>query len=162
MTQNEMTVTHLWSGGQTWTVDGVGYEPNGSFYKDEAIIVIDHEKALQQMLMFGMLCNHAELIQEEKGICIDGDPTEGALLVAAMKAGYSREQLLNEFKIVQEFPFDSTRKMMSVIIQDTNGRQFVVTKGAPDVLIGKSEAILWDGRKRRLSTENNGNSSNRY
>jgi Ca2+-transporting ATPase len=153
MTQNEMTVTHLWSGGQTWTVDGVGYEPSGSFYKEEQPIVIDHEKALQQMLMFGELCNHAELLQVKKEFRIDGDPTEGALLVAAMKAGYSREQLLNEFKMVREFPFDSTRKMMSVIIQDANGRQFVVTKGAPDVLIGKSEDILWNGKKRRLSTE---------
>ena len=46
-------------------------------------------------------------------------------------------QLLNQFEIVQEFPFDSTRKMMSVIIKDGNGRQFVVTKGAPDVLLEK-------------------------
>ena len=100
-----------------------------------------------------ILCNHAELLQVKKEFRIDGDPTEGALLVAAMKAGYNREQLLNEFKMVREFPFDSTRKMMSVIIQDANGRQFVVTKGAPDVLIGKSEDILWDGKKRRFSTE---------
>jgi Ca2+-transporting ATPase len=153
MTQNEMTVTHLWSAGQTWTVDGVGYEPKGSFFKGEQKIDLSHEKVLQQMLMFGMLCNHAELIQKKKDYTVDGDPTEGALLVAAMKAGYSREQLLNEFNIVQEFPFDSTRKMMSVIIKDPNGRQFVVTKGAPDVLIGKSEAILWDGRKQLLSSE---------
>ena len=103
-----------------------------------------------------ILCNHAELLQVKKEFRIDGDPTEGALLVAAMKAGYSREQLLNEFKMVQEFPFDSTRKMMSVIIKDANGRQFVVTKGAPDVLIGKSEDILWNGKKRRLSTETTG------
>src|SRR4051795_10104833 len=98
MTQNEMTVTHLWSGGQTCTVDGVGYQPQGKFYKEEQPIVIDHEKALQQMLMFGELCNHAELLQVKKEFRIDGDPTEGALLVAAMKAGYNREQLLNEFK----------------------------------------------------------------
>ena len=45
-----------------------------------------------------------------------------------MKAGYNREQLLNEFEIDQEFPFDSTRKMMSVIVKDQNGRQFVVQK----------------------------------
>ena len=94
-----------------------------------------------------MLCNHAELLQIKKEFRIDGDPTEGALLVAAMKAGYNREQLLNEFKMIQEFPFDSTRKMMSVIIQDANGRQFVVTKGAPDVLIGKSEAYFMEWKK---------------
>ena len=65
--------------------------------------MIDHEKALQQMLMFGELCNHAELLQVKKEFRIDGDPTEGALLVAAMKAGYNREQLLNEFKMFGNF-----------------------------------------------------------
>ncbi len=153
MTQNEMTVTHLWSGGQTWTVDGVGYEPKGSFFKSDERIEVENEKALQQMLMFGMLCNHAELIQKKNDFVVDGDPTEGALLVSAMKAGYNREQLLKEFEITQEFPFDSTRKMMSVIIKDQKGRQFVVTKGAPDVLVTKSEAILWDGRKQIVSKE---------
>lgn len=153
MTQNEMTVTHLWSSGQTWFVDGVGYEPSGSFFKNDNRIDVNSEKALQQMLMFGMLCNHAELIQKKKEYMVDGDPTEGALLVAAMKAGYSREDLLKEFNIVQEFPFDSTRKMMSVIIKDPHGRQYVVTKGAPDILVGKSEAILWNGKKQLLSQE---------
>ncbi|WP_071395392.1 calcium-translocating P-type ATPase, SERCA-type [Bacillus tuaregi] len=153
MTQNEMTVTHLWSSGQTWFVDGVGYEPRGAFYQNAERIDVNNEKALQQMLMFGMLCNHAELIQKKKEFVVDGDPTEGALLVAAMKAGYNRENLLTEFKIVQEFPFDSTRKMMSVIIKDPNGRQFVVTKGAPDILVGKSEAILWNGKKQLLSQD---------
>ncbi|WP_338451999.1 calcium-translocating P-type ATPase, SERCA-type [Niallia oryzisoli] len=153
MTQNEMTVTHLWSSGQTWFVDGVGYEPRGSFFKNDERIDVNSEKALQQMLMFGMLCNHAELIQKKKEYMVDGDPTEGALLVAAMKAGYNRDDLLKEFNIVQEFPFDSTRKMMSVIIKDPHGRQYVVTKGAPDILVGKSEAILWSGKKQLLSQE---------
>ncbi|MBB6443779.1 Ca2+-transporting ATPase [Bacillus benzoevorans] len=153
LTQNEMTVTHLWSGGKTWTVDGVGYEPRGSFYKEEAAIELSVEKALQQMLMFGMLCNHAELIEKKKEYVIDGDPTEGALLVSAMKAGYNREQLLSQFEIVHEFPFDSTRKMMTVIVKDQSGKRFVVTKGAPDVLLGKSTAILWDERKKWLDRE---------
>jgi Ca2+-transporting ATPase len=153
LTQNEMTVTHLWSGGKTWTVDGVGYEPRGAFYHEEAVIAMNAEKALQQMLMFGMLCNHAELIEKKNEYVIDGDPTEGALLVSAMKAGYSRKQLLSQFEIVHEFPFDSTRKMMSVIVKDQGGKRFVVTKGAPDVLLGKSTAILWDERKKWLDRE---------
>ena len=71
----------------------------GSFFKKDERIEVENEKALQQMLMFGMLCNHAELIQKKKDYAVDGDPTEGALLVSAMKAGYNREQLLNEFEI---------------------------------------------------------------
>lgn len=153
MTQNKMTVTHLWSSGKTWTVDGVGYEPKGSFYEQdsEQSINLNQEKALQQMLMFGILCNHAELKEKENEFVIDGDPTEGALLVAGMKAGFHRDQLLQQYNILKEFPFDSARKMMSVVVKDPNGRQFIVTKGAPDVLLGISESILWEGRRQYFS-----------
>jgi P-type Ca2+ transporter type 2C len=154
LTQNKMTVTHAWSGGKTWTIDGVGYNPRGEFYSNERSVNPNSVKSLQQLLTFGMLCNHAELIEKEKEYVIDGDPTEGALLVAAMKAGLSRSGLLKEqFEIVNEFPFDSQRKMMSMIVKDKNGRQFVVTKGAPDVLIGLSHSILWDERQQHLTKE---------
>ncbi|MGM0902058.1 MAG: calcium-translocating P-type ATPase, SERCA-type [Bacillota bacterium] len=154
LTQNKMTVTHAWSGGKTWTIDGVGYDPRGEFYSDERTVNPNSVKPLQQLLTFGMLCNHAELIEKEQEYVVDGDPTEGALLVAAMKAGLTRSGLLkNQFEIVNEFPFDSQRKMMSIIVKDKHGRQFVVTKGAPDVLIGLSRSILWDDRQQHLTKE---------
>ena len=153
MTQNKMTVTHLWSGGQTWTVDGVGYQPQGSFYRNERSINPRDEKALQQMLIFGMLCNHSDLVVKDDDYLLDGDPTEGALLVSAMKAGFNRSKLLDDFTIINEFPFDSTRKMMSVHIKDKQGRHFIVTKGAPDVLLGISESVLWDERTQFLNKE---------
>lgn len=152
MTQNKMTVTHLWSGGKTWTVDGVGYEPEGRFYENNQPIQIQDEKSLQQMLIFGMLCNHSQLNFKEEDIVLDGDPTEGALLVSAMKAGYDRTVLLNEFTILNEFPFDSSRKMMSMHVKDAKGRHFIVTKGAPDVLLGACESILWDNRNQYFSS----------
>ncbi|WP_144548948.1 calcium-translocating P-type ATPase, SERCA-type [Bacillus sp. X1(2014)] len=153
MTQNKMTVTHLWSGGQTWTVDGVGYQPQGNFYRNERNINPKDEKALQQMLIFGMLCNHSDLVVRDDDYFLDGDPTEGALLVSAMKAGFDRPKLLDEFTIIKEFPFDSARKMMSVHVQDKQGRNFIVTKGAPDVLLGISESVLWDERTQFLNKE---------
>lgn len=142
LTQNKMTVTKVWSGGKTWTVDGIGYEPQGKYYEDNEIIDPRKDKVLQQLLTFGMLCNHAEILQKDDEFVLNGDPTEGAMLVAGMKAGFTRKQLLTQFEIVNEFPFDSTRKMMSVIVKDPSGRQFIVTKGAPDVLAGKSTSIL--------------------
>lgn len=153
MTQNKMTVTHLWSGGHTWTVDGVGYKPQGNFYRNERTLHPKDEKALQQMLIFGMLCNHSELVMKEEEIIIDGDPTEGALLVSAMKAGFERPTLLNEFTIINEFPFDSARKMMSMHVKDKQGRHFIVTKGAPDVILGISESILWEEKTQYLGKE---------
>lgn len=157
LTQNKMTVTHIWSGGTEWTVDGIGYTPNGEFYKREKKIEPKSDKALQQMLMFGMLCNNAEIKQKESEYIIDGDPTEGALLVAGMKAGYNRSSLLHQFQITEEFPFDSTRKMMSIVVNDQTGRRFIVTKGAPDVLANISDTILWNGKRQIMSKEMSAN-----
>jgi P-type Ca2+ transporter type 2C len=153
MTQNKMTVTHLWSGEKTWTVDGTGYKPSGQFYQVNKVIDVKSEKALQQLLMFGILCNHASLVVKDEEYVLDGDPTEGALLVSAMKAGFDRNNLLKQYEIVKEFPFDSSRKMMSIIVKDGSGKEFVVTKGAPDVLVGISESILVNERVQPLSQE---------
>ncbi|WP_223588585.1 calcium-translocating P-type ATPase, SERCA-type [Neobacillus bataviensis] len=153
MTQNKMTVTHLWSGGNTWTVDGVGYQPQGNFYRNDRTVQPKDERALQQMLIFGMLCNHSDLVMKDDDYILDGDPTEGALLVSAMKAGFARKKLLDEFTIINEFPFDSARKMMSIHVKDKQGRHFIVTKGAPDVILGISESILWDERTQYLNKE---------
>ncbi len=114
---------------------------------------LEEEKALQQMLVFGMLCNHSELVVKEEDYTLDGDPTEGALLVSAMKAGFDRPDLLKEFTILNEFPFDSARKMMSMHVKDKQGRHFIVTKGAPDVILGISDFILWDEKSQSLGKE---------
>lgn len=154
MTQNKMTVTKLWSGGKTWSVSGTGYAPEGEFFIGENRVQLEKEKSLLQLLTFGMLCNNADIISRGDSYALDGDPTDGAMFVAGMKAGLTREKLLNRFTIVKEFPFDSTRKMMSVIVKDEAGKQFIVTKGAPDVLLGKCQAILWDGKTTTLNKEN--------
>jgi len=151
MTQNKMTVTHLWSGGSTWQVTGTGYEPTGEFYHRERVVQPKGNKTLFQLLTFGMLCNKSELILKNDHFALNGDPTEGAMLVAAMKAGLNRENVFEQFTIVKEFPFDSTRKMMSVIVRDGQGKQFVVAKGAPDVMISHSSNILWQERVVRIS-----------
>ncbi|MCS0543309.1 HAD-IC family P-type ATPase, partial [Aeromonas veronii] len=132
MTQNKMTVTHLWSGGKTWSVSGTGYDVDGKFFLGDREIKPSEHKTLQQLLTFGVLCNNASLKQKDDDIILDGDPTEGALLVAGIKAGLTNQLLAEQFDIVEEFPFDSARKMMSVIVKDRAGNQFVVTKGAPD------------------------------
>ncbi|KQL54689.1 ATPase [Heyndrickxia shackletonii] len=153
MTQNKMTVTHIWSGGKSWSVSGTGYYPEGGFYFKDNEIKPQNEKSLYQLLTFGLLCNHAELKARDKDFYLDGDPTDGALLVSAMKAGLTRESLQGQFTIEKEFPFDSNRKMMSVVVRDKNNRRFVITKGAPDVLIGLCESVLWEGRQVLFHSE---------
>ncbi|MBS4217807.1 cation-translocating P-type ATPase [Bacillus sp. FJAT-49711] len=152
MTLNKMTVTHLWSGGKTWFVKDDDHETTaGKFFEKEKLVDPLKEKSISQLLSFGVLCNDTELVYQKDTIAIDGDPTEGALLFSAMKAGMHKDKLTKQFTIEKEFPFDSSRKMMSVIVKDENGKRFSITKGAPDVLIEKCESILWEGKQRLLS-----------
>ncbi|MBD8003963.1 calcium-translocating P-type ATPase, SERCA-type [Bacillus norwichensis] len=147
MTQNKMTVTHLWGGGQTWNVTDTG-----EFSTEGKNIEVDREKTLYQLLTFGTLCNNAEIKMTGQEMVVDGDPTEGALLLAGIKAGIDKKALLEEqFSVEKEYPFDSARKMMSVIVKGPSGERFVITKGAPDVLSLKSDSILWEGKQKALS-----------
>ncbi|SFI21699.1 MULTISPECIES: calcium-translocating P-type ATPase, SERCA-type [unclassified Bacillus (in: firmicutes)] len=151
MTQNKMMVTHVWSSGETWNVTGQGYEPKGEFMKGDKKINPTAARSLYQLLTFGCLCNNANIVKKKKTYVLDGDPTEGALVAAAMKAGISREGVKDQFEVIHEFPFDSTRKMMSVIVRDKAGKKFVVTKGAPDVLLQMSQTILWGNKQQPLT-----------
>lgn len=151
MTQNKMTVTHLWGGGKTWTVSGSGYDASGDFFDKEKKVGVENEKTLHQLLTFGTLCNNAEIKVMGANLTVDGDPTEGALLIAGAKAKIEKTSLLQQFTIEKEYPFDSGRKMMSVIVKGPSGERFVITKGAPDVLALKSDAVLWDGKQKIFS-----------
>ncbi|WLR52286.1 cation-translocating P-type ATPase [Bacillus tianshenii] len=150
MTQNKMTVTTIYASGKRWSVGGTGYEPTGGFFDGEKECSPHEERSLQQLLTFGLMVNHADIVEKDGEFVLDGDPTEGALTVAAMKAGLSRDALLEQYRIVQEFPFDSKRKMMSMIVEDTQGERYVITKGAPDVLLKQSEWALWNDRKQSM------------
>ncbi|MDL5141341.1 calcium-translocating P-type ATPase, SERCA-type [Bacillus atrophaeus] len=145
MTQNKMTVTHVWSGGKTWNVSGVGYEPKGAFTLNGKETSADHHKPLQQMLLYGALCNTSIIEKKDGEYILDGDPTEGALLTAARKAGFSNDFVQSHYRVIEEFPFDSDRKMMTVIVEDRDKKQYVITKGAPDVLMQRSANIFYGG-----------------
>ncbi|MED4124507.1 calcium-translocating P-type ATPase, SERCA-type [Halalkalibacterium halodurans] len=162
LTQNKMTVTQVWASGETWHVSGTGYEPYGLFTKGKKETDPKRHRSLHLLLSYGLLCNNSQLKQRtvKKGMLktkestayhIEGDPTEGALLVAAMKAGFSREQLDRQFKRLKEFPFESTRKMMSVVVENEKGQRFVVAKGAPDVILQVSKKIRYRGEQEALT-----------
>ncbi len=150
LTQNKMMVTKLWAGGDTWDVTGSGYSPYGDFFKGNTRVYSDDERSLKQLLTFGLLCSNATIHEKNGEYVLDGDPTEGALVAAAMKAGLTEEVREEEFKIIQEFPFDSNRKMMSMIVEDTLGKRYVIAKGAPDIVLKQCESLLWNEKKASL------------
>lgn len=136
LTQNKMTVTQLWTEGKSWNIKN-----------DKPLDITDSR---YKLLSYAVLCNNAELTTESDGnddVAFNGDPTEAALLISGLKAGLTKEKLLAETNILEEFPFDSARKMMSVVVQNSNGEKFILTKGAPDVLLEKCDYILWNGRR---------------
>ncbi|HEX2698092.1 MAG TPA: cation-translocating P-type ATPase [Anaerolineales bacterium] len=155
LTQNEMTVTRLWTDGTFIEVTGTGYAPRGDFkIKGQEIEIADHPGAMTA-LWLGVLNNDADLEAtgasgEGQTYRIIGDPTEGALLVAAAKAGALHMELDEAYPRENEIPFDSDRKRMITIhdvrdpqpgdaspFRDNNQRDWdvIALKGAPDVVL---------------------------
>jgi Ca2+-transporting ATPase len=155
LTQNEMTVTRLWVDGQFITVTGTGYVPRGDFLVDGQKVVISEYPAAQTALWLGLLNNDSflETTGEEdsqKTYRIVGDPTEGALLVAAAKAGALHLDIQEAYPRENEVPFDSERKRMITIHDVATPRaedpspftdeqhknsDVIAVKGAPDVVL---------------------------
>lgn len=144
LTQNKMSVTHVWTFDKSIQVEGTGYQPEGTF---SGSVTAD----IKQLLTYGLLCSNATILKEKKEYQLIGDPTEGALVVAAMKAGIDQEIRQKDYRVIKEFPFDSHRKMMSVIVENHDKQRFVITKGAPDVVLANSNHIMKNRKKSILT-----------
>ncbi|HXH86657.1 MAG TPA: cation-translocating P-type ATPase, partial [Nitrospira sp.] len=155
LTQNQMQVMRLWAGGKSWKVTGEGFDPNGVFVDaDGHIADVATEQDLRIMLAISAYCNEARLVEVDGRHAIQGNPTEGALVVAAAKAGITRAELKEQRHVtLQSFPFDSTRKMMSVIVRLPNGERVLAAKGAPDVILSRSSEVLLHGEELELTDE---------
>jgi Ca2+-transporting ATPase len=146
LTRNEMTVREIHAGGRRYDVTGAGYDPDGEFVHESQPVDAIHEPALLQTLTIGARCNHARVAPSPEGNGdwqVIGDPTEGALLVAAGKADIKQTDPASA-GIVHEIPFDSDRKMMSVVVRPPppNGGAVMYTKGAPEVVLARCDRLL--------------------
>ncbi|MFZ5651584.1 MAG: calcium-translocating P-type ATPase, SERCA-type [Bacillota bacterium] len=146
LTKNEMTVTRIFVADRLFQLTGTGYDPEGNFLNREGneISPLGDEK-LETILLGGLLNSDAQLEDTEKGYRIIGDPTEGALVVAAAKAGLSKEGASLKSPRLAEIPFNSDRKMMTTF-HNMEGNILSFTKGAPDILLGRcTEIMMQDG-----------------
>lgn len=140
LTRNEMTVRAVVTASGRVNLGGTGYSPEGELsVADGARIEGSLHAELHAALMAAECVNNSTLQQREGLWTVQGDPTEGALIVAARKAGIDRSVLLARFERVGEIPFSSERKLMTTIHSDEQrpGKLFAFTKGAPDVLLGR-------------------------
>jgi Ca2+-transporting ATPase len=152
LTRNEMTVERLFAGDATFAVTGVGYSPRGDFILGNKPIRPETHADLLAVLKTGTYCNRARLIAEDNSNVwqVHGDPTEGALLVAARKAGLPAER---PGQNIHEIPFDAERKLMSVIVKTDGGLPMMYVKGAPEAIIERCIAEQIDGKTRPLNPQ---------
>jgi Ca2+-transporting ATPase len=150
LTRNEMTVRTLVAGGQKYDVSGIGYAPSGDFIKEGKPVEAAGETDLAQLLTIAALCNNSRLgrTKDGAGWQIVGDPTEGALVVAALKAKIAGAN--EDHELLYEIPFDSERKTMSVVVKK-NGGTAMYSKGAPEMLLGKCVSELRGGKIEALT-----------
>jgi len=143
LTQNQMTVQEIYAGGQCYQVSGVGYQPEGVISSEETAVQVEAEKALHECLKAGVLCNDSRLVQSKGEWKVEGDPTEGSLLVSAQKAGV-RAEGMQELKHRDTIPFESEYQYMASVYDDLVADDCIV------YIKGSVESIL-----QRCSTELN-------
>ncbi|HYI02461.1 HAD-IC family P-type ATPase, partial [Hyalangium sp.] len=142
LTRNEMTVQALWTPEGAWSVSGVGYSPRGRLLQG-GVPMDEVPEAAGELLRAGALCNDASLLQRDGAWGLTGDPTEGALLVAAEKAGLRVEELRARFARVDAIPFESENQFMATLHEEGEGGRSIFLKGAPEVVLRRCE--LSDG-----------------
>jgi len=167
LTKNEMTVQALFAADTLFEVTGVGYEPKGEFLLNGKSFNQNDYPVLRKTLLCGVLCNGAQLLQEDNSYRIYGDPTEAAILTCAAKLGLWKDSLEKEFPFIQEIPFDSERKKMTIIRNDGD-KVTAFVKGAPDVFLndctriekGNVDRLLNDQDRTRILSINDELASN--
>lgn len=147
LTQNEMTVVKVFTDGQVYHVSGTGYSPEGDVRKKDEIVTIEEDENLKILSSIAALTNDAKLKVKGGDASITGDPTEGALLTFAEKAGNGLDNLYKNFDRLEEIPFDSDRKMMTTFHDKIFDGIASFTKGAPDVVLERCEKVLIDGKE---------------
>jgi Ca2+-transporting ATPase len=136
LTRNEMTVQALWTPAGAYRLSGIGYAPEGELRSEDGAAVSNVPGAVEELVRGGALCNDAALREDgEAGWQLTGDPTEGALIVAAHKLGFPADALQRRFRRLDAIPFESERQFMATLHEESGGTQVIYLKGAPEVVL---------------------------
>lgn len=149
LTKNEMTVRLIFDGEYTYVVTGSGYEPKGEILYDKMTVETAERKRYLQALRIGLLCNESNIYEEDGQYKVDGDPTEGALIVSAMKAGLVPEEEKKHYPQIAIIPFESERGYMATLHRH-RGKKLIFAKGAPEKVLDMcTESAAGDGPKKK-------------
>src|SRR3569623_1552414 len=135
LTRNEMTVQRVICADHVFEVGGIGYAPGGDFSLDGNIIDADHYPALSMATRASVLCNDARLREEDGVWRVEGDPTEGALLVLGGKAGFTQHVGDAAWPRIAAIPFESQHRILATHHRDSDGEPWIFVKGAPERIL---------------------------
>jgi len=134
LTRNEMTVQSVATGSGIFDVSGVGYDPHGTFSLNDTEIQSEQFPLLREIAQGAMLCNEATLKKHKDRWVMHGDPTEGALVSLAIKAGLDQKSINELFPRTDIIPFESQHRYMATLHHDHSGHGFIYVKGAPETV----------------------------
>ncbi len=153
LTESEMTVRKIYLGGRTLEVTGAGYRPDGEYLEHGVKLETSGDDDLMLALRICALCNDSSLRLEEGKYRLMGDPTEGALLVAALKGGLSQDVLQKEQPRLAELPFSSEKRYMATLHPCVDGKAITFVKGAEDRILALSRQMLANGEVVQLTQQ---------
>ncbi|WP_088889926.1 HAD-IC family P-type ATPase [Leptolyngbya ohadii] len=138
LTENQMTVQGIYAGNQRYTVTGTGYEPEGEILLEDQPVDLAATPTLADCLRAGLLCNDSHLQEQDGQYTIVGDPTEGALIVAAQKAGLTRQAVEAEMPRLAVIPFDSKFQYMATL-HPTPAGNVIYVKGSMEAIFKRCD-----------------------
>lgn len=153
LTCNEMTVRAIVTADGRYTIDGTGYTPRGGFQRDDLPIEADEAPLLKQAVRAALLCNDASLERLDGEWRVHGDPMEGALVVAAAKAGLEPEEERRRQPYTDLIPFESEHKFMATLHHAHDGTAMIYLKGAPEQVLARCTSILGAEGEQALHPE---------
>ncbi len=138
LTENQMTVTAIYAGDISYRVNGSGYDPVGEILDGETPVEIDRAPALRECLTCGLLCNDSRIQSQDGQLVVVGDPTEGALIVSAQKAGLTLPELERSQPRLDGIPFESEFQYMATLHQQS-GQEFntIYLKGSAEAILAR-------------------------
>ena len=132
LTRNEMTVQRVVCADHVFDVSGVGYAPSGELLLNGRVIDPDHYSALAMAIRAGVLCNDARVCERDETWHVEGDPTEGALLVLGNKTGFTQHVGQEAWPRLDAIPFESQHRFMATYHHDSDDAPWMFVKGAPE------------------------------
>ncbi|MBC8209968.1 MAG: cation-transporting P-type ATPase [Gammaproteobacteria bacterium] len=135
LTRNEMTVLTLATAEGLYDVSGVGYDPHGRFTQDDGEVSAEKFALLREVAKAALLCNDSSLSEVGNQWQMQGDPTEGALVTMALKAGLIQQECQSQFPRTDTIPFESQHRFMATLHHDHLKQGYIYLKGAPERLL---------------------------